>query len=171
MSPSTSRFRLALALAALAPLPLSAQEHDHPHGGEFGTLGRVAFQVSCAPAARPRFEHALAALHSFWWQAGDSAFGAVLAADSACAMAYWGLALNAWGNPFAGGPLGPDLEKGARAAERAARLTAGTPRERGFIAAAAALYRDAERTTNAARLQSYRASTASAWPTAIPSYR
>jgi hypothetical protein len=155
MSPSTSRLRFALALAALSPLPLSAQEHDHPHGGEFGTLGRVTFPVSCAPAAKPRFEHALAALHSFWWQAGDSAFGAVLAADSTCAMAYWGLALNAWGNPFAGGPVGPDLEKGARAAEHGARLTAGTPRERGFVAAAAALYRDAERTSNAARLQSY----------------
>jgi hypothetical protein len=155
MSPSTSPLRLALALAALSPLPLSAQEHDHAHGGEFGTLGRVTFPVSCAPAARPRFEHALAALHSFWWQAGDSAFGAVLAADSTCAMAYWGLALNAWGNPFAGGPVGADLEKGARAAGQASRFPAGTPRERGFVAAAAALYRDADGTPNAARLRSY----------------
>ena len=154
MAPSTPRLRLALALAVLSPLPLAAQEHDH-RNGEFGTLGRVAFPVSCAPEARPRFEHAMAALHSFWWQAGDSAFGAVLAADSTCAMAYWGLALTAWGNPFAGGPAGPDVAKGARAAELATRLAAGTPRERGFIAAAAALYRNAERTPNAARLQAY----------------
>jgi hypothetical protein len=34
-------------------------------------------------------------------------------------------------------------------------LPAGTPRERGFIAAAGALYRDAERTPNVARLQAY----------------
>ncbi len=155
MSPCTPRLRLALALAALSPLPLSAQEHDHRHGGEFGTLGRVEFPVSCAAEARPPFEHALAALHSFWWEAGDSAFGAVLAADSACAMAYWGLAMNAWGNPFAGGPVGPRLESGARAARQATRLAAGTPRERGFIAAAGALYRDAGRTPNAARLQAY----------------
>jgi hypothetical protein len=155
MSSSTSRLRLALAMAALFPLPLSAQEHDPAHGDQFGTLGRVAYAVSCAPAARPRFEHALAALHSFWWQAGDSAFGAVLAADSTCAMAHWGLALNAWGNPFAGGPVGADLEKGARAAQHAARLSAPAPRERGFIAATAALYRDAERTSNAERLQAY----------------
>src|SRR3712207_2666433 len=121
MSPSTSRVRLALMLAAVFPLHLSAQEHDHRHG-EFGTLGRVAFPVSCAPEARPRFEHALAALHSFWWEAGDSAFGAVLAADSTCAMAYWGLAMNAWGNPFAGGPVRPRLESGTRAAGNAARL-------------------------------------------------
>ena len=49
----------------------------------------------------------MAVLHSFWWEEGDRAFGAVLAADSTCAMAHWGLALNAWGNPFAGGPAGP----------------------------------------------------------------
>lgn len=152
MSPSTSR--LALALAVCLPLPLSAQEHDHRHG-EFGTLGRVAFPVSCNAEARPRFEHAVAALHSFWWEAGDSAFGAVLAADSTCAMAYWGLAMNAWGNPFAGGPVSPKLENGARAAEQGVRLAADTPRERGFLAAAAALYRDAEQTSNAARLQAY----------------
>jgi hypothetical protein len=156
MLSSPRRLSLAslLALAALSPIPLAAQEHDHTAGG-FGKLGRVAFPVSCTPAARPRFEHALAALHSFWWQAGDSAFGAVLAADSACAMAYWGLALNAWGNPFAGGPTGPDLAKGARAAEQASRRPAGTPRERGFIAAAAALYRDADRSPSAERLRAY----------------
>ena len=153
--PPRLRFALCLALAAPYPLVLSAQEHEHRHGGDFGRLGRVAFPVSCAPEARPRFEHALAALHSFWWQAGDSAFGAVLAADSTCAMAHWGLALNAWGNPFAGGPTGAEVAKGARAAERAAGLRAGTARERGFIAAAAALYRDAERTPNAVRLKAY----------------
>ena len=157
MIPSAPRLSptLALALAALSPIPLAAQAHDHTHTGQFGTLGRVPFPVSCAAEARPRFEHAMAVLHSFWWQAGDSAFAAVLAADSTCAMAHWGLALNAWGNPFAGGPTGADLAKGARAAERASGLGARTPRERGFIAAAAALYRDAEGRPNGARLQAY----------------
>ena len=157
MSKHTPRLRTAVCLALAAPWPvtLSAQEHDHAHTGAFGRLGRVTFPTSCTREAQPRFEHALAALHSFWWQAGDSAFGAVLAADSTCAMAYWGLALNAWGNPFAGGPSGPDLEKGTRAAERAARLGAATARERGFMAAVAALYRDAARTPNPGRLASY----------------
>ncbi len=155
MSPAPSRLRLAFILLALSPIPLPAQEHDHPHGGEFGSLGRVAFPVSCAPEARPRFEHAMAALHSFWWDAADSAFGAVLVADSTCAMARWGLAMSAWGNPFAGGPVGPKLESGARAAEQAVRRPPGTARERGFVAASAALYRDAGRTPNAARLQAY----------------
>jgi hypothetical protein len=155
MSGPVARLRLGLALACIAPASLLAQEHDHPHGRELGKLGRVAFPVSCAPEARPRFEHAMAVLHSFWWEEGNNAFGAVLAADSTCAMAHWGLALNAWGNPFAGGPTGAALTKGARAAARASALPAPTPRERGFIAATAALYRDAERTPSAVRLQAY----------------
>jgi hypothetical protein len=155
MSSPAARLRLGLVLACAAPISLPAQEHDHTHGRDLGQLGRVAFPVSCAAEARPRFEHAMAVLHSFWWEEGDNAFGAVLAADSTCAMAHWGLALNAWGNPFAGGPTGAALTKGARAAAQASALPAATPRERGFIAAAAALYRDAERTSSAIRLQAY----------------
>ncbi len=147
-----SRFSLA-ALAAFAALvsPLSAQ-HDH--------LGHVVFPVSCNAIAQSRFEHAMALLHSFWWDQGQSAFQAVAQADSTCAMAYWGLALTAWGNPFAGGPGGPvgkgePLRRGAAAAERAAALGAPTPRERGFLAATAALYRGSDSIPNSRRLQAY----------------
>ncbi|MGH7515173.1 MAG: hypothetical protein ACREOQ_19895, partial [Gemmatimonadales bacterium] len=96
--------RLAVAAALTLASTLSAQEPEHHHDAR---LGRVVFPVSCSPAAQRRFEHAMTVLHSFWWEEGDRAFGDVLAADSTCAMAYWGLALNAWGNPFAGGPTGP----------------------------------------------------------------
>ena len=146
---------LATALAALtASTPLTGQGHG-PHHGQLGRLGRVSFPVSCAPEARRRFEHAMAVLHSFWWEEGERAFGAVLAADSTCAMAHWGRALNAWGNPFAGGPLGPALTHGAEAARLAAAKPLPTPREQGFVNAAVALYRDAQGTPTAARLQAY----------------
>jgi hypothetical protein len=144
---------LAATISLAAPEVLPAQEHAHQH--RVGQLGRVAFPVSCTPTARRQFEHAMAVLHSFWWEEGDRAFGDVLAADSTCTMAYWGLALNAWGNPFAGGPNGPNLAKGAEAATRAAALPVRTPRERGFLAAVAALYRNSESTPNSARLQAY----------------
>ncbi|MGH7630803.1 MAG: hypothetical protein ACREOF_15735 [Gemmatimonadales bacterium] len=145
----------ALAISFVGPPLLSAQEHDQAHQHDIGRLGRVVFPVSCAPEAQRRFEHAMGVLHSFWWEEGNRAFGAVLAADSSCAMAHWGIALNAWGNPFAGGPAGPALTRGAQAAAKAAALPVKTARERGFIAAAAALYRDAESTPSAARLQTY----------------
>jgi tetratricopeptide (TPR) repeat protein len=142
--------RIAAFLAVAAVPALSAQGHDHGQ-----QLGRVHFPVSCSAQAQQRFDHAMAVLHSFWWEEGPRAFRAVLAADSTCAMAHWGLALNTWGNPFAGGPGNAGLPAGAEAAARAVALGGRTPRERGFIAAAAALYRDHASTGNAARLRAY----------------
>ena len=154
--PTPTRLTAILAVLgtiAAGPAPGAAQDHDHTAGMD--RLGTVVFPVSCTPAAQERFTHAMAVLHSFWWEEGDRAFDAVLAADSTCAMAWWGKAMNAWNNPFAGGPAGPALARGAAAAERAAALGARTARERGFVAAAGALYRDAAGTSNAARLQAY----------------
>jgi hypothetical protein len=147
-----SRFQISLVVALILPTGLAAQEHDHR-----GTdrLGRVVFPVSCSPVAQQRFERAMAMLHSFWWEEAPREFRSVLEADSTCAMAHWGLALNAWGNPFTGGPVGEDLRAGAAAAARAAQLSAATARERGFIAAADALYRDHANVPSAVRLRAY----------------
>ncbi len=114
-----------------------------------------SFSRSPAPRRPRRFEHALAGLHSFWFEEGSRAFGAVLEADPRCAMAHWGLALNAWGNPFAGGPSGDALLKAAREAELASARPAGSAREQGFISATAALYRNTADVSNALRLQAY----------------
>jgi hypothetical protein len=112
---------LVATVAALALCrPATAQDagaHEH----RVGRLGHVTFPVSCTAEARRRFEHAMAVLHSFWWEEGERAFGAVTQADSKCAMAYWGLALNAWGNPFAGGPAGAALTRGIEAGPDQAR--------------------------------------------------
>jgi hypothetical protein len=133
----------------------NAQEPGGHHHGPPGRLGKVTFPISCTPEAGRRFERAMAALHSFWWEEGEAAFNRVLEADSTCLMAYWGLAMNAWGNPFAGGPSGPALTRAAEFAGKTASHPAPTPRERGFIAAVAALYRAPEETPNAVRLQAY----------------
>jgi tetratricopeptide (TPR) repeat protein len=148
----------AVAASAAFVSVVSAQAHDH--GRSIERLGRVAFPISCNPQAQRGFERAMALLHSFWWEEGQAAFQSVAAADSTCAMAYWGLALNAWGNPVAGGPggmagRGEDLRRGAVAAERANALGAPTAKERGFIAAAGALYRGFDSTPNSRRLQAY----------------
>src|SRR6266511_3757000 len=138
MRPSVLR---SLALLTVAPLvSLSAQAHEHGLPPE--RLGRVVFPVSCNAEAQRRFEHAMALLHSFWWEQGPAAFDAVTAADSTCAMAYWGLALNYWGNPLVSGASGENLRQGAAAAARALALGAPTARERGLLAAVGALYRD-----------------------------
>jgi len=146
----------ALAAALLAP-PVLAQ-HDHGRSAE--QLGRVDFPISCNAEAQQRFTRAMALLHSFWWEQGQPAFEAVADADSTCALAYWGMAVNAWGNPFAGGPggnagKGEPLRRGAAFAERALALGAATARERGFLAAGAALYRGSDSIPNTRRLQAY----------------
>jgi hypothetical protein len=144
----------ATGILATSALSLQAQQaENHEHGA--GRLGRVKFPVSCTPQAQQRFERAMAVLHSFWWEEGDAAFGRVLEADPDCGMAYWGLAMNTWGNPFAGGPTGEQLIRGAESARKAEAAPARTPRERGFIAAVAALYRDPTGTSNTTRLQAY----------------
>ena len=149
-----SRLAVCGALSLILVAPVRAQEHEH--GGAHGeALGRVVFPVSCRPDAQVQFEHAMALLHSFWWEEGARAFGAVAAADSTCAMAYWGLALNYWGNPFVGGPQGDNLRRGAANSIRALALGAPTAREQGFLAAVGALYRDYETTSNARRLEAY----------------
>jgi hypothetical protein len=146
---------LVTVAAATVSAPLAMGQESEAHSHEIARLGHVTFPVSCRPESRRRFEHAMAVLHSFWWEEGERAFSAVLEADSACAMAYWGLALNAWGNPFAGGPVGPALARGAEAARRATSQPSPSLREQGFIAAAAALYRDPATSSNATRLQAY----------------
>ena len=152
--------RTFLPIACLATLLSPALWAQHEHGRSAEQLGRVVFPISCNPPAQQRFSRAMALLHSFWWEQGQAAFQAVADADSTCAMAYWGMALNAWGNPFAGGPggnagKGDPLRRGAAAAERASALSARTGRERGFIAASAALYRGFDLIPNARRLQAY----------------
>jgi tetratricopeptide (TPR) repeat protein len=137
---------------ALIPA-LVAQEPHHAPGAE--QLGAVVFPTSCSTAVQPKFERAVALLHSFWWDQAERAFTEVAAEDPSCAMAHWGLALARWNNPFGPGPSGRQLAAGAEAAERAVAIGAPTVRERGFIDAAAALYREHATVTNPARLRRY----------------
>jgi len=146
----------AIALAALVPAPPAlAQDHAASHASE--KLGTVHFPTTCAPSVAPRMDRAVALLHSFEFGAAIRAFDAVLAADSTCAMAHWGLALSRWSNPMAAIVRTPaQLAPGRRAADAAARLGGGTTeRERGYIAAVGALYRDYERVGQATRIVNY----------------
>ncbi|HEX6627978.1 MAG TPA: hypothetical protein VF105_08495, partial [Gemmatimonadaceae bacterium] len=93
----------AIALLASSVLPASAQEPLHGHAQQTEKLGTVHFATSCSPAVAAKFDRAVALLHSFEFGASIRGFNDVLAADSTCAMAYWGLALSRWGNPMAAG--------------------------------------------------------------------
>ena len=149
---------LALGLAALveAAVPARPAAAQHTHMGDGAEqLGTVHFATSCSPAVQEQFDYAVAAYHSFWFGPARQAFTAVAAADPACAMAYWGIALTWFGNPFAA-PASPQaLAQGWAAVQQAAAVGAQTPRERDYIAAVDALFRDFETRDHWTRLVAY----------------
>ena len=145
--------RSLLAAVALLTRAVAAQTPGH----DAGHLGTVHFETSCAAATRPTFEKGVALLHSFGFSGAVQSFDEVLAADSTCVAAYWGLALSAWGNPFAAG-IKPNaqLDRGLRAAEHGRALAGGTERERSFLAAAAKLYENYSSVDQRTRVLGYR---------------
>jgi hypothetical protein len=93
-------------------------------------------------------------LHSFWFDAAHKAFDKVATVDPTCAMAHWGVAMTLWGNPFVRQPIPPERQRaGLAAAERAIALASkATHRERMYIDAAAALWREGDKIDHLARL-------------------
>jgi hypothetical protein len=155
------RVRLASAAAAAVFLGLpiqsaSAQEHAHPQGAP-GQFGSVHFATSCSATVAPQFDRAVALLHSFEFGASIRTFNEVLAADSTCAMAQWGIALSRWSNPMAPGNRSvAQLQQGKLAVDAATRLASGaSERERGYINAVGMLYDDFEHKDQRTRIVAY----------------
>ncbi len=150
---------LALAAASLAvPCAAAAQNHDHgtahqAHAHDAGELGVVDFPITCAEPARAGFARGVALLHSFGYEDAREAFAAA-AADPKCGIAWWGVAMTYY-HPLWAPPSPAELGAGAVAAERAAEAGAGSERERGYIAAVGAFYRDAGTLDHRSRALAY----------------
>jgi hypothetical protein len=120
-------------------------------------LGTVHFATSCSPAAQPIFNHAVALLHSFEFGQAIEGFNTTLKADSTCAIAYWGLALSAWSNPFAAGiRSAKQIETGLAAVQKAETIARMTQREKMYVGAVAYLYEDAATIDQSTRVTVYR---------------
>ena len=146
---------LAAMPAMVVASTLVAQVHEHAAIRE--KLGTVHFATSCRPAVAPEFDRAVALLHSFEFRTAIRSFNAVLATDSSCAMAEWGVALSRWANPMTqGNRTTSQLEPGRQAALEATRRGANTTvRERGYIAAVNQLYADYEHSDQRTRVAAY----------------
>jgi len=130
------------------------QEHQRGNGEK---LGEVHFATSCNEPAQRDFNRAVALLHSFQFNRAIDGFNAVLREDPTCAIAYWGIALSDWGNPFAPGIIDMRLlQLGRENAEHGERRGAKTDRERAYLAAVSNLYRDFGSTPQQARWLAYR---------------
>ncbi len=147
------RFAGLILVAFVLALPARAHEpeHDHDHGEKLGT---VHFSISCKPEAQASFDRGVALLHSFGYFPAADAFAGVLAADPACAMGEWGIAMSYFHEIWAA-PTADELAKGSAAAARAVEMGGGSDRERAFIAAIAAFYRDAATLDHRTRVRAY----------------
>jgi tetratricopeptide (TPR) repeat protein len=103
-------------------------------------LGTVSFPVSCAPAVQARFNRGVALLHDFWYDEAQPQFEAILAADPACAMAHWGVAMSIF-HQIWDRPDEATLKSGWAQLEAAQAHPAKTARERAYVAALREFYR------------------------------
>lgn len=150
-------FAAAVVLLGITPAPAFAQAHAHPQPASAGEFGTVHFTTSCAPGAAPKFDRAVALLHSFEFGASIQAFNGVLGADSTCAMAHWGIALSLWGNPMAAGNRAvPLLQRGRQSVDAGKRLGGyAAERERDYLRAVGTLYDDFEHADQRTRIVAY----------------
>lgn len=145
-----------LLLAGLAASVDAADDHEpvHRHAAP-ETLGSVDFRTSCKPSVQIEFNRAVALTHSFQFGPAIKGFRHVLDVDPGCSIAYWGIALGSWSNPFAGFKSPTQLAQGLAAVEAGRARPGRTARERAYIDAVAQLYVDSAKTSQPRRLAAY----------------
>jgi len=139
----------------LISLNAATAQETHPHKHEMGEqVGRVNFKNSCSPKTQSQFNRAVAWLHSFEYEEAEREFTQIAAADPQCGMAYWGVAMSNY-HPLWAPPTPDELKKGLSAVEKANLAGAKTERERNYIAAITAFFKDADRVDHRARSTAY----------------
>ncbi|HMA74173.1 MAG TPA: hypothetical protein VKP67_22200 [Xanthobacteraceae bacterium] len=118
-------------------------------------LGKVSFPTSCDPKVQAEFDRGVATLHSYWFLYARRTFEAVLQQDPTCAIAYWGVAMDYLGNTLASTPTRAEAQAAWDALEKARAIGAKTQRERDWIEALSAYFRNHDKVTVDARLVAY----------------
>jgi tetratricopeptide (TPR) repeat protein len=139
---------VVLALLCIVALP-------RPGFSEPEVLGKVVFPTSCDSKVQGQFERGVAMLHSYWFSEARKVFDAVIRQDPRCVIAYWGLAVNYLGNSLASAPSPKDVAAAAEGLDRARTIGAKTPRERDWIEAIGAYYRDHDAVPVNTRMAAY----------------
>ncbi len=118
-------------------------------------LGRVLFKTSCSPEAQKQFERALAMLHSFFFPETIKTFSAIPETDPSCAIAYWGIAISQRPNPLVPPFDAATLKRGLEAIEKGEAIGAKTERERDWLTALKAFYKDYDTVDQDTRTKNY----------------
>jgi tetratricopeptide (TPR) repeat protein len=151
-----TRQRICVLFLVAALYPLLIQPRARADAGPAGANApaEVDFQISCGPAVQETFKKAVWTLHSFWYPEARKGFTAVTEAEPACAMGYWGIAMSHW-YPLWFPPSPSALKAGAEAAEKAVAAGSKTEREKDYIDAIAAFYRDSDKLDHQTRAVAY----------------
>jgi tetratricopeptide (TPR) repeat protein len=148
---------LVVLIAPGLTIQAPAQQNDHEHsfsGPEEG-LGSVHMEISCSPAVSAEFDRALALLHNFWYSRAFERFNQVIRKDPECAMAYWGAAMT-YNHPFWDPPSKSDEAAAWAMVWKGRTAREASRREKLYLAAVAALYRDGGAGTKSSRDEQYR---------------
>jgi tetratricopeptide (TPR) repeat protein len=154
---------LLLATSALAVAILAQDKQlQHPDSVSDEGFGRVHMDISCPLAVAVEFDRALALLHNFWYVRALERFNQILKNDPGCAMAYWGAAMT-YNHPFWDPPSQADETAAWTLVQQGLSAPEASAREKLYLAAVVALYRDAGAGSKSVRDQNYRDAMAAAY--------
>src|SRR5882672_988612 len=140
-------FAAGLVTAAIAGSAFGQQQEER--------LGNLSFQTSCDPKVQAEFERGVAMIHSYWFLIARRVFEGILQQDPNCAIAYWGIALDYLGNSLVGPPPRENANAAWAGLEKAVAIGAKTERERDWINALRAYFRDHDKVNVEIRLAAY----------------
>lgn len=106
------------------------------------SVGTVHFPISCSNRAQVSFDGAMALLHHMTYPQARAAFGKVAKLEPRCAMAHWGVAMTRFQPLWPTRPGPDDIRAGREETRRARALGPRTERERLFLDAGDAFFRE-----------------------------
>jgi hypothetical protein len=117
-------------------------------------INEVNLPVSCGPESQRMFNKATWTLHSFWYPEALKGFTEIANWEPGCAMAYWGVAMSHW-YPLWYPPNAAALKAGWDAVEKAIAAGPKSDREKDYVSAIAAFYRDSDKIDHRTRALAY----------------
>jgi hypothetical protein len=115
-------------------------------------LGTVELATSCNAEANAHVQRGLALLHHMMYESAQKSFAAAAGAQPTCAIAYWGQAMTfvhpIWSDP----PSTSTFAKGALLADTAMAEGKKTDRERAYVEAVQAYYKEGKSNKEAPNL-------------------
>jgi tetratricopeptide (TPR) repeat protein len=145
--------KAAIGLVALAFLVCAPDSSAAPAD----QLGKVNFPTTCSADVQPTVEKGVALLHSFQYKESEQTFTEAATHDPKCAMAYWGKAMALY-HQLWDFPSENTLKEGRKDIEQGQKIHSTSPREKGFIAAAAAFFQKKSKMSHVDRTKAYSSS-------------